>query len=302
MNLHYKILWYDDDENYLESLDVAKEDITSALESWGFIAEIELVSDLEKFGGYGPYHEYDLIAVDFNLQDDKYGDEFIANLRGHSVYTEVVFYSANPSSDLWQAIHDRQIEGVFVANRNNVANKIKLVAKQSVRKVLDVENMRGIVMAEVGDFDHMLGEILNAGFAGLSKEDRVKILERFHETAQEHAEQRHAKLTKFKETLSVEEMLALCDSNKRWESLQRLFKHHEKLKSIKDRFGDYRAEILWPRNCLAHGVPTRHTDGSSVFKFAGKEYHFHEEEGLQLRQRMVAYKRLFAETLLELGT
>lgn len=302
MNLKYKILWYDDDENYVDSLDIVLEDIIEEISKWGFIAEIEVVTNIEKFKGNEPYQNYDLIVVDFNLQDDTYGDEFISNLRNHSVYTEVVFYSANPSSDLWNAIQSRKIEGVFVASRTNVANKIKLVAKQSVRKVLDIENMRGIVMAEVGDFDHLLGEIVSTGFSHLNDTDKQKILQRFHETAKQHADQGHEKLNKFIESPTIEAMLDLCDSNKRWESLQRLFKCHEKLKATKDRFGNYRDEILWPRNCLAHGTPSKQADGSAIFRFSNKEYHFNEEEGLLLRQRIVEYKKLFEDALKELST
>ena len=109
MKITYSILWFDDVEEYFESLDFGP--LEETIRSWGFDPKIVLVTDPEKFMDYKPFHEFDLIVVDYNLEEhDKYGGEFIKKIRDHDVYTEVIFYSANPASDLWDSVREQELE------------------------------------------------------------------------------------------------------------------------------------------------------------------------------------------------
>src|SRR5262245_7293669 len=145
MKLEYRILWFDDTNDFLDSLDL--DPFKDQVRSWGFEPVITTVSTPEEFMAREPFKEFDLIAVDYNLgQAQPHGDEFINRIRGHRVYTEVVFYSANVASDLWQSINERRLEGVYVANRQTIVDKLQSVAYQSVKKVLDLNNVRGMVM------------------------------------------------------------------------------------------------------------------------------------------------------------
>ncbi len=180
MKISYSILWFDDTEEFFESLDL--DPLKDHIKSWGFSPRIEFVSDPETFMLHEPFHDFDLIIVDYNLEEyEQHGEDFIKRIRNHDIYTEVIFYSANPANELWNAVRDKELEGVFVASRTGVLTKIEKVAEQSVRKILDLENVRGIVMAEVGNIDAQLDEIITSSFTSLESEVQSKIFCKYAE-------------------------------------------------------------------------------------------------------------------------
>lgn len=291
MNLNYSILWFDDDKDFFESLD--KEPIETEIASWGFSPQIEAVHTADEFNKHKPFDKFDLIVVDFKLGDVQ-GDKFIKDVREHEVFTEVILYSFSESSDLWKAVHDQKLEGVFVTHKSGIEQKLLRVARQSVRKVLDLENMRGIVMSEVGDLDALLEDIFVRAMNDVTPEQQDNVFKRFHKDTNKQAEQRLSALVGFKEAPSLEGLLELCDSNKRWKNFNRVKEHHALLKG-RNFAGDYAQEILWPRNCLAHGVPERKDDGSLLFHFGGKDYPFDDDVSQALRKKILEYKNAFSE-------
>ena len=86
--------------------------------------------------------------------------------------------------------------------------------------------------------------------------------------------------------------LEVSTSNKRWENFIRLRQRHSILKVID--IGDYVAEILKPRNFLAHGTPELTAKGH-VFEYQGKKWLFSEEVSLSLRKRIQDYRQKFEE-------
>jgi len=293
MRLTYSILWFDDDQSSFESIDL--DYVRDELYSLGFTLKVVPVHNSESFNSYTPFKDFDMIIVDFNLGDEQ-GDTFIEKVRNNDVYSEIIFYSFTEASDLWKAIHDRQLEGVFVTNKKSIETKVARVARQSVRKVLDLENMRGIVMSEVGDLDALLEDIFIRAMNALPEKKQHEVFCRFHEKTGEQHGKFSESLAAFKQTPSIEGLLALCDSDKRWQNFNRVKKHHELLNSKKLE-GDYSQEILWPRNCLAHGRPERCSDGSLMFRHSSKEYLFDEDISQKLRKRIIEYKNALTEIL-----
>jgi hypothetical protein len=297
MRLSFSVLWFDDSEVYFDSLDI--ESLKQEVFSWGFSLDIKMVSTPEEFKSYSPFKNFDLIVVDRILEDYPDGQEFIAELRNNAIYTEVIFYTAGNASDLWDAIREKQLEGVFVSSRNDILPKISKVGNQSIRKVLDLENMRGIVMAEVGELDHLLDEIITVGMVSLPDEDQKLIFKRFYDGITEQYQKTLARITECAKNPEVFEMLDMCDSDKRWQNFNRLRKSHDKLKG-KDRIGDFTAEVLNPRNFLAHGRSELQKDGGYLFRFQGNEYRFDDEVSSNLRKTILKYKKAFSGILITL--
>ncbi len=291
MNLNYSILWFDDDKDFFDSLD--KDPIETEIASWGFSPKIIPVHSADEFNKHMPFKNFDMIVVDFKLGDEQ-GDKFIKQVRDQEVFTEIIFYSFSETTDLWQAVHDQKLEGVFVTHKGGIERKLLRVAHQSVRKVLDLENMRGIVMSEVGDLDALLEDIFVHAMSGITQVQQEEVFNKFHIDTTEQAKKHQAALSVFIGSPSIEELLKLCDSNKRWKNFNRVRKCHDLLKTKKIA-GDYSQEILWPRNCLAHGIPKRNADGSLLFHFGGKEYPFDENTSRDLRKKILEYKGAFTE-------
>lgn len=292
MNLNYSILWYDDDKNFFESQDMGP--IEEAITSWGFRPQIIPVHDAAELKQHEPFNQFDMLVVDLELGGNEHGAQFIKNVRDNNVFAEIIFYSMKGADELWQAIGNERLEGVFVAYKKGIEQKLIRVAHQSVRKVLDLENMRGIVMSEVGDLDALLEDIFVLAMNGITPEQQKKVFDRFHEKTDEQTKQLQSALQAFKDAPSIESLLELCDSDKRWQNFNRVKKLHDLLK-VREIAEDYQQAILWPRNCLAHGKADRSGDGSLVFRHRGKEFTFNDEVGKTLRHKILEYKSAFSE-------
>jgi hypothetical protein len=292
VRLSFSVLWFDDSEDYFDSLDL--EPLQQEVFSWGFSPDIKMVTTPTEFHGYTPFKAFDLIVVDRNLEEYEDGQEFIAELRDSAIYTEVIFYTAGNVSDLWAAVLEKQLEGVFVSHRNDILSKISKVGYQTIRKVLDLENMRGIVMAEVGELDHSLDEIIKLGMVGLSEEQQKSIFKRFHAGATKQNQDFGKCLVAFSENPDINAMIDMCDSNKRWQNFIRLRRYLEVMR--KDEVGDYEAEVLIPRNALAHGKPEIFEEGFR-FHYRGREFLFNDEVSYELRKTILTYKNAFTGIL-----
>lgn len=294
MRLTFSVLWFDDREDYFDSLNL--EPLENEVYSWGFEPDIKKVITPENFAHFSPFQQFDLIIVDQNLENYPDGQEFIADLRKNAIYTEVIFYTAGNVSALWDAIQNKQLEGVFVSSKNGILEKIMSVGRQSIRKVLDLENMRGIVMAEVGELDHLLDQIIIAGMGGVSEEQRQSIFKKFHEGSIEQQTKDITRLNAFFDSPKVDEMLVFCDSNKRWQNFNRLWKCHPKLQS-RERVGDYVKDILKLRNFLAHGKPTLNPEGGYTFTYKEEKFLYTNESSAELRKTILQYKKNFCDIL-----
>ena len=292
MNLNYKILWYDDDKDFFDSQD--KDPIETEIASWGFRPLITAVHNAQDLQQHQPFDQFDMLVVDFDLGGDEHGDQFIKNVREQNVFAEIIFYSMKESSSLWQAVSDKQLEGIFVANKRSIEPKLIRVARQSVRKVLDIENMRGIVMSEVGDLDALLEDIFVRAIDGISEQQRSKLFEEFHKNSHKQSTKHIKALDEFLAAPSIEKLLELCDSNKRWTNFRLVKKWHELLKA-REMDSDYIDVILKPRNFLAHGVGKRQANGGWVFSHRGEDYLFNEDISQNLRKKIMVYRTVFDE-------
>lgn len=287
MKMKYSILWFDDTEDVFNSLNLKP--LEEVIDSWGFIPSFQLVTNPQDFMAHEPFSNFDLIVVDYNLEEyEAHGEEFIKKIREHDVYTEIIFYSANPSGDLWKAVSENQLEGVFISNRNNVLTKIEKVANQSVKKIVDLENMRGILMAEVGDIDLLLNSIISQAFNNLTDEEKAKILNKFCER---YVQQNKTALFKIESIQEIDEILGLCDSAKRWMLFRSIGKVHPHIKQMP--FDDYQEMVLNPRNFLAHGMPEPIGESVYIFRYGGKEYQYDHNSGRDLRNHIKRFKSSF---------
>lgn len=294
MKMQYSILWFDDTAEVFDSLDL--DSLKEIIHSWGFIPQFELVLDPHAFMAHAPFGNFDLIVVDYNLEEfGEHGQVFIKKIREHDIYTEIIFYSANPSSELWDAIRKDQLEGVFISNRMNVLSKIENVAHQSVKKIVDLENMRGILMAEVGDIDIMLGSMISRFFSHLDEKEKKIVLAKFNERFLAQHETSQTKILSLAESNNIQDFLDLCDSAKKWMLFRSICKRHPEIKNL--NFDDYQEMVLKPRNFLAHGTPEILEENVYIFKYANEEYRYDHNAGRDLRVHIKNFKNIFSSLI-----
>lgn len=164
MRLDFNVLWVDDQPDRVQAQINA---IERQMEAEGFklnptlratIGEVRALIADNVFTD-----EVDLILVDWDLGSGLTGQDVIAATREVIQYKDVVFYSAlKPSDELRQLAFEARLEGVYFANREDLVQEVMGVFESLVKKVLDLDHTRGIVMGATSDIDNMVNECLLA--------------------------------------------------------------------------------------------------------------------------------------------
>jgi CheY-like chemotaxis protein len=110
--------------------------------------------------------DFDLVIIDYNLgREDTNGAVAAKRMRTQLPYTDIIFYSSDPSADLLTQLAQQEVAGVFVANRESLGDTLNGVTDTIVGKAVDLNHMRGIAMAEVAEMDVLMEEILHRVFS-----------------------------------------------------------------------------------------------------------------------------------------
>ena len=115
---------------------------------------------------------YDLVVIDYNLgTDTRNGAEVARRLRRRLPYTDMVFYSSDPTANLFKELADHEVVGVFPSTRDQLDEALTGLADTVIGKAVDLNHMRGIAMAEVAELDVLMEETLASVFR--SSDERV---------------------------------------------------------------------------------------------------------------------------------
>ena len=301
MNLKYRILWIENEEDWVESIE---DQIQEYLEDLGFIYEKKLITKEEKDISY---NDYDLILMDLNLADQPNGAELTSKIRDLGVYTDVVFYSASGIDELRSKGREKELEGVFYSGRTPetaFVNRVKSVIDATLKKVQDLNNLRGLVMAEVSELDVLMSEILNEYYVLSASEEKTQL---FHKHITKSQEQRikdslenctgKSKMCcHVWKSMSIDKIIPDLESYSMAKAVNYVIPS-DLYKPRKANFlEDYNADIISIRNQLAH-CKSENIDGKEVLKTRKGDAKFSDEEFKRIRLNIRKYSDLFKQML-----
>jgi hypothetical protein len=164
MRLDFNVLWVDDQPDAVTEQVTA---IAAGMVDEGFEFRPILCQSLDETRDYlaGDVFsdEIDLVLVDWNLGRGVEGQEAIAAIRESIQYKDVVFYSGNNDvNELRRLAFDVGLEGIYCATRPVLVDEVLGVFESLVKKVLDLDHTRGIVMGATSDIDQMVVESVDA--------------------------------------------------------------------------------------------------------------------------------------------
>jgi len=255
MNLDYKILWVEDDKSwYATTLEL----FSDILEDLGFKLESKKCENIEEVKAeisLNNLKEYDMLLVDFTLKNSDSGDkiiEFIRSIKDEPILTDVLFYSS-AVENVRDSMHQLGLEGVYTADRKEIEIKFELVLMTTIKKVQDLNNIRGLVMSETSELDNFIEEII---FAVLSKEnDEADKLKVYIIDSIKSSTQGNSKKAEMFNELAATEMVKsrLFDADKKSRTINKILN----LFNIKDKqfdgfYENYKTDVLEIRNHLAH--------------------------------------------------
>jgi CheY-like chemotaxis protein len=275
MNLLYKILWFEDEILWAKPL---VKEIKSFVEEMGFVfSEPRFERDNSNIDNIN-YDDFDLILMDYNLSSVEKGDALIKKIREHNFYSEIVFYSTSGAAVIRKAVLDNQLDGVYCADRpaNSFLPKVKDVIKATVKKVLDLNTIRGIVMAETSDIDEKMLEIIALYINTLEMENKNNFLESSRNKLLSSID---TKVKKIK-SVGIDEFYyeLLFDSSQKWRTVLEVVK---KITPDKEPITKlYDPEIINRRNRLAHVKEVQ--DESGRIQLVDKDFIFNDQTSKEI--------------------
>ncbi len=289
MKINYNILWVEDNLSwYGTTLELFSNTLSD--EGFELIAErkdnIQQIRELIDQDGL---KKYDMLLVDFTLKDSETGDEIIKLIRENEVYTDVLFYSSAPDKVI-ESMHQNGLEGVYTADRKNIETKFDAVFKTTIKKIQEINAMRGLIMGETSELD-------------VEIEDLVIFLVQKHNKNDEELKQivTDKVFSKLESNVAnfwnnyndFQSYFPKMEAIKKWEVLRDLLKpfkaQDNNIKTFLDNNSTYQEQVITIRNQFAHVKPIEE-NGVLVLK-GKKDISFTDEMCVNIRKNIIAHKQ-----------
>lgn len=299
MDLSYKVLWVEDEETWAVSVENSLKEVIE--EKYGLIYSRTLIDHSDDAIKYS---DYDLILMDFNLSDGeegKTGDKIIQHIREFDVLTDVVFYSAKGPAFIKEKAAALGLEGVYFSDRDKdqFIDKVSKVVESTIRKIQDLNNLRGLVMAEVSELDIEMDDIIKSYFTDA---ERMKV---FHNHVTKYREKTTRKQLKSSQncdklceliTRDMDIKDIVTDSYQKMLAVHQIFKKEDPENTLghDGQFAtSYNNEIIIQRNNLAHCRSIIDKDGNEILKTWKGDNVFTGESFKTIRVNIRKYRTLF---------
>ena len=218
MKLSYKILWVDNEDGIYNH---HKRAIDTHLKELGFEPNINFLTDFQEYKSKNfDLNSFDLFILDYKLKNGENGNKIVQDIRNeHSIYTEILFYSSVPEQARKQ-IFDDQLNGVYVSSRqfDDFEEDSLGLIDVTIKKTQDINNLRGLIMAEVAELDRIKEQIIVNATSKINDKELEKYILKKVESS---LDSNRTKLDKFNsniDNLLITELLdsrGLIDSDKK---------------------------------------------------------------------------------------
>lgn len=256
MRLDFNILWVEDNQDRVLS---QKEAVERAIRREGFRLRVEFADSVDAATAFLSADIYgdhiDLILMDFDLGPGKKGDEGLSAVRDIFPYKDIVFYSGMSTAELISKASAQNVQGIFVANRDALPDVVEGVFENLVKKVLDIDHSRGIVMGATSDIDKVIFEGLSKVFDGCNDEQKNLAIEAIQKRLDEKREAFEKSAEAIKAVKHVTELInhhGVYTSDDRFRLLQKLMRQLAIHETHDSHFDGYRTNVMPRRNDLAH--------------------------------------------------
>jgi hypothetical protein len=288
MRLDFNVLWVDDQPGLVTDQITA---IAAGMQDEGFefrpIHCQSLNATNEFLAGNVFNDEIDLVLVDWKLGGGVEGQEAIAAIRETIRYKDVVFYSGNNDvNELRRLAFDAGLEGIYCATRPVLVDEVLGVFESLVKKVLDLDHTRGIVMGATSDIDQLVIESVDAVHGKLGGPEQTAMVEEALKIIEARMKEHAVAFSKLQGGSS---MAALIEAHMLFTASDRLrmLSHALELEQFKAHHGlrpsvaKYIGEVVPKRNRLGHKVLTPEGKATGIAIGAGEVMNIDEMRELR---------------------
>jgi hypothetical protein len=275
MRLDFNVLWVDDQPR---RVDAQIKSIAKQMEEEGFEFKPTLCQDMAAMRQAISLSifsdEIDLVLVDWDLGGYTEGQTAIAEIRESVRYKDVVFYSAQTNPEkLRELAFANGLEGVYCASRQDLVDEVVGVFESLVKKVLDLDHARGIVMGATSDIDYMVTECLVAMHQQLDAAGKKSMVEYATERLNVQMKDLQGRAARLQKAASIE---GLLDDPMMFAAMDRLRFLSQALKTTFKQHNSSRASVT---SYMENVVPKRNILGHQVLAREGNPRHFVDRKG-----------------------
>lgn len=285
MRLDFNILWVEDQPDAVKS---QFDRIDFLLRKEGFRAQVEFANSVERakeFLSSDVFGDHiDLILMDYDLGPGKKGDEGLVEARSSFSYKDIVFYSAN-APDLLTMVANRRIQGVFCSTREDLPDTVTGVFEALVKKVLDIDHSRGIVLGTTSDIDQFVNDALLAmmeGDTGAKTEQALGIVAKRLADIRARFEEDFAMVSAIKTVQELCEAHHIYTSIDRLNLLRKMLEKNGVYLDFAESLKGYANEAVPRRNVLAHVNVKKEGFSRKLYNRKGEELTSEIMKGLRL--------------------
>lgn len=289
MQLEYRILWFDDQQQAIKPF---VDRIHGVVARLGFEPMIDLriitADVVDPLANLPAQNEVDLVLMDWKLGGGHDGADLARKLRQSYRDTDIVFYSSESAATLRELIFKQGIDGVFCSMREHLTERATGIVQGQLRRVLDLNHMRGIVMAATSDLDQGMVACLELVQKILHPGDVAAV---FAQAVASEIAQALRKKADEVEALGNKGKIAKLLREPAFGSALRLRILQDEVAKLADRLtephvlehlGRYHEEIITPRNDFAHRK-AEIKDGKMVLEGRDQPFDHETMKGLRLR-------------------
>lgn len=292
MKIEYNILWVEDEESWYETTEQLFEE---TLDDLGFklnSKRCESIDEVKVEVGKNNLSSYDILLIDFTLRGKETGDkiiEFIRNIKEEPILTDVLFYSS-AVENVRASMHELGLEGVYTADRKEIESKFEQVLKTTIKKIQEVNTMRGLIMAETSDLDVLMAQIIEILLSG----DVSEKIGNYVEQKIKDLLDNNKRLASNPDVVAKVKDSRIFSSLSKAKTITRLYKL--KAIGIKNFAGLYDQEVISTRNLFAH-VSEVDEDGQKVLvsHITGEKEIFNEERCIVIRKHLIKYRNILED-------
>jgi len=236
-----------------------------------------------------------LVLMDFDFGDKANGGKGLEVVRDLCQFKDIIFYSSNTTANLKEIVSEKDISGVFCTDRTGLPDTVVGVFEMLVKKVLDIDHLRGIVMgatSEIDDFVNQALEIYLEKCDTKTKDEALTIAQKQIKKIRKKFDADLNSMEKVESITDLQEFHRFYTSAKRLILLRKLLTPHQDhdtdlIKGMKD----YENKTVPKRNTLAHVTVERDGFVRRLIDKKGKELTI--EDMRVLRVELLEYHEMF---------
>ncbi len=296
MRINYSILWVEDEKSWYET---TKELFTDTLDELGFnlickrVENLKQVKDEFELNGL---KDYDLLLIDYTLKNAESGDhiiEFIRGIKVKPILTDILFYSSAVEK-VRESMHKLGLEGVYTADRKDIVPKFDLVVNTTIKKVQDLNNIRGLIMAETSDIDKIMFDIIQVLITSNKFDLKEKLSNEIFLNIEKKVNGKKEDFEKYKRNSNLNRIMndtVIFDAFEKLNLIQFIFENVNDEIANKYKNGIFKtsySEITKKRNLLGH-VSQSDNIGPIIVGSGDYAFEFNDEFCIDIRNKIRNY-------------